>query len=506
MLTGEFFQAFFHAHTSVVLIVDAASGAIVNANPAAAIFYGYTQKELCTLNVQIFSGHAFDLLLPDFQESGQQRHIQHRLKGGELRDVTVFSSPVAYEGKRYLLLIVHDVTDYIALESELRLRTQVLDSLQATILAISSPHELSALLNLIVERAASLLGASSGGLYLTEASQKQVRCVVSYQTQEDFRGTVLAYGEGAAGHVAETGQPLVIDDYSVWAGRASVFDRGHPFQAVMSAPLLWQGNVTGVIHVLREGDGKNFTQKELDLLCAFADHAAVAVENSRLVKRLEEELHERKRIERELQAAKETLEAVNQELAEALQREQEYARTDGLTGILNRRYLFELVEREFDVACRYNAPLSMLIFDIDDFKQVNDHFGHAVGDVVLKRITKAVGEIIRAPDIFGRYGGDEFIIVMPQTRLAEAKPVARRMHAKIAETVVLAGEAQVSVRISIGISEIVLADSRVDTVEALFKRADEALYLTKKSGKNNTAAHSSSAPDAIALDEPPHNR
>jgi len=161
-------------------------------------------------------------------------------------------------------------------------RAEELTTLQATVLDISSPHPLLELLNLIVERAANLLGASSGGLYLTEPEHCRVRCLVSYKTKQDFTGTLLDYGVGAAGYVAETGKPIIIDDYRSWPNRASVYEPEQPFQAVMSAPMLWQGNVTGVIHLLRDDTSQKFTQEELNLLTLFANHAAVAVENARL--------------------------------------------------------------------------------------------------------------------------------------------------------------------------------------------------------------------------------
>lgn len=197
-------------------------------------------------------------------------------------------------GKVSNAIIQHiDITEYQQVEDNLRRRTNELTSLQETILDISSPHSLFELLNLIVERAANLLDAASGGLYLTEPEQRQVRCVVSYNTKNDYTGTLLNFGDGAAGYVAETGKPLIVDDYRKWTGRANVYEEEQPFQAVMSAPMLWQGKVSGVIHLLREDISKKFTPEEMNLLLLFANHAAVAVENARLFKLFDQELSER---------------------------------------------------------------------------------------------------------------------------------------------------------------------------------------------------------------------
>ena len=132
------------------------------------------------------------------------------------------------------------------------------------------------------QRAADLLEGASGGLYLCNPEQQQARCVVSYNTPDDYTGTVLAYGEGAAGTVAATGEALIIDDYQTWQGRARTFESAHPFSAVISAPMLWHGQVTGVIHVLQDTQKYKFTEEDLKLLTAFANQAAVVVENARL--------------------------------------------------------------------------------------------------------------------------------------------------------------------------------------------------------------------------------
>jgi PAS domain S-box-containing protein len=179
-------------------------------------------------------------------------------------------------------VIMVDITERKRAEETLNRHAEELTALQATVLDISSPHPLLELLNLIVERAANLIGASSGGMYLTEPEHRRVQCLISNKTKRDFTGTLLDYGVGAAGYVAETGKPIIIDDYRSWSGRADVYEDEQPFQAVMSAPLLWQGKVTGVIHLLRDDASQKFTQDELNLLLLFANHAAVAVENARL--------------------------------------------------------------------------------------------------------------------------------------------------------------------------------------------------------------------------------
>lgn len=191
-----------------------------------------------------------------------------------------------------------DITESKQTEMELEQRAAELSALQETVLNLTARHSLPDLLNLIVERAATLLNASNGMLYLVDTDTHTVRCVVSYNTHRDYTGTILRYGEGAAGKVAKTGKPMIIKNYSEWSGRAEEFENEEsPFQAVISAPMIWQGQVNGVLHVLRKDP---FTRSDLDQLSLFANHAAVAVENARLYEAAAQELDERKRAEQAL--------------------------------------------------------------------------------------------------------------------------------------------------------------------------------------------------------------
>ena len=165
-------------------------------------------------------------------------------------------------------------------------QAEELTALQATVLDITKPHDLPDLLQTIVERAAHLLNADSGGLYLCDPERQELRAEVSFNAPKNYTGVVLKYGEGAAGAVAQSGQPLLIDDYSTWSGRADAFADEKSLKAICSVPMFWGGQVTGVIHVLSTSEDKTFTQENLDLLTQFANHAAIAVENTRLLQQI----------------------------------------------------------------------------------------------------------------------------------------------------------------------------------------------------------------------------
>jgi diguanylate cyclase (GGDEF)-like protein len=162
------------------------------------------------------------------------------------------------------------------------------------------------------------------------------------------------------------------------------------------------------------------------------------------------------------------------------------ADTDDLTGIANKRYFRRQLPQEMERARVYSLPLALLMFDIDDFKAINDSFGHTVGDVVLSELCGAVRETLRPPDLFARFGGDEFAIILPHTDLGGACAVADRIMQKVRMLEIPADdEGIIRCSISLGIADYRSADS---TSSDVIRRADERLYDAKRAGKNRYSA------------------
>jgi diguanylate cyclase (GGDEF)-like protein len=158
------------------------------------------------------------------------------------------------------------------------------------------------------------------------------------------------------------------------------------------------------------------------------------------------------------------------------------ADTDDLTGIWNRRYFRRQLPQEIERARTFNVPLSLLLFDIDEFKQINDSFGHVIGDVVLSELCGAVRESLRPTDILARFGGDEFAVILPHTDVHGATRVAERILARITSlTIPTDEEGAIQCSVSIGIAEFHREDA---VANDLVRRADERLYLSKRHGKN----------------------
>jgi len=192
---------------------------------------------------------------------------------------------------------------------------------------------------------------------------------------------------------------------------------------------------------------------------------------------------ERKQKEEELRLAREELERANLDLKIAFEHEKRLAHTDSLTGINNRRHVLELAVHEFEVARRYMQPLSVIMFDLDHFKDVNDTFGHAIGDRMLQCVAKAARSQLRDVDLIGRYGGEEFVIILPVTSAHQAGLLAERIRAGVESLRVETDKGLASVTLSIGIAEMFHAP-RDGSVDDMIRRADEALYVAKKAGRN----------------------
>jgi|GEM_PF-2394886 len=326
-----------------------------------------------------------------------------------------------------------------------RRRIEELEALRATMKDILGELELDKLLSKIVERAASLMNADCWALGLFDEARSRIRIVTSRNVRVNRDSPELELGEGALGRAADTGQPLLIRDYQTWDGRSPTLEK-HSWHATMASPLLSGHDLVGAIALADSRKNRRFTPANIRLLTMFAQQAAIAVQNARLFNDV-----------------------------------QQLAITDPLTGLYNRRHFFELAKREVSRALRMNVPLSLLMLDVDYFKKVNDTFGHGIGDSVLCTIADMCSNRLRAVDLLGRYGGDEYIFVLPETDAEGARVVGNDLLKSIEQASIENDEQVVHVTISIGISTL---SSSVPNLERLLIRADEALYRAKEGGRN----------------------
>jgi diguanylate cyclase (GGDEF)-like protein len=219
-------------------------------------------------------------------------------------------------------------------------------------------------------------------------------------------------------------------------------------RSLIIVPLKLGKKITGIISA-QSYRADAFTEEDKETLELLAAHAVIALENAQLFSEV-----------------------------------QELAITDSLTRIYNRRQFFDLAEQEFDRSRRYTRPFSIIMFDIDFFKKVNDSYGHSVGDVVLQKIADICKHALRDVDIFARYGGEEFVILLPETTATEAELMAERLRQLIARTPMEISGIKINVTLSFGVVEI---DETCRDIEDLLDRSDQALYHSKRTGRNRVS-------------------
>ncbi len=216
-------------------------------------------------------------------------------------------------------------------------------------------------------------------------------------------------------------------------------------KTALCAPLKFRGKLIGAIVVANKDENKQFSSQLKRLLATFANQSVVAIENILLYKK-----------------------------------SQHLSITDGLTGVYNHRYFQDQLEIELSRAQRYDLNFGLIIFDLDNFKQINDTYGHLQGDAILKRVAVHIEKILRESDTIARYGGDEFVALLPETEKKDTIKVGERVR-KILEKD--NKEKEIEVHISLGVSAY--PDDGVYR-DDLVKKADKALYRAKESGKNRT--------------------
>ena len=183
------------------------------------------------------------------------------------------------------------------------------------------------------------------------------------------------------------------------------------------------------------------------------------------------------------------LEAKQKELSEANARLEQVAETDQMTQLYNRFYFFQVAQHFWEEAKRYRIPMVIMMIDIDDFKSINDTYGHLFGDFVLQQISNRLRASTRKSDILARFGGEELILLASNTDMATALGLAERLRAAVAEDPYEFGGHSARVTVSIGVSGTEIRD--FPNFESLLDSSDQALYESKRSGKNTVRAHRS---------------
>lgn len=245
--------------------------------------------------------------------------------------------------------------------------------------------------------------------------------------------------------VIQTGKPYIVGDTVKSHSRFGQDGPQEHIRSWLGVPLIVRGKTIGLL-AIDSAQINYFTQYHLKTVTTFADQVSIALENARLFEEV-----------------------------------QNLALTDALTGLYNRRGLFEIGHIEFTRSRRLEWPFSVIMIDIDHFKRVNDQYGHPAGDQVLQFMASKLSIVVRGTDIVGRYGGEEFAIFLSGSDGKAAMEMAERLRATIEKTLFFVEEDEIQITISLGIAEF---NKNSPNLETLVARADQALYVAKHKGRN----------------------
>ncbi len=267
-------------------------------------------------------------------------------------------------------------------------------------------------------------------------------------------------GQGVSGWVAGRGRPLVIADLTQEQNLLNVEMIPPRIRSFVAVPLRMQDNIVGVLNI-SHSQPNVFSAEDIQLLTILAGQAAITIERTEI-------LH--------------TLEML--------------AITDGLTQVYNHRYFQMRLEEELRRGRRYGQPVSLMLIDADDFKRINDQYGHVSGDEVLRDLAALLRRSVRETEIVARYGGEEFALILPQTGADQARIAAERVRANVeAHAFRSADEQPIRLTVSIGIATCPIHGK---TSAELVTQADNALYTVKQAGRNNLYMAAGAMPRPVA--------
>ena len=331
----------------------------------------------------------------------------------------------------------------------LRMTEKRLAILTDVVKTANSILEPSKVIELVMEKIRQLIPSEAWSLLMVDEESQELAFEAALGARgEDLSSYRLKMGEGVAGWVAEKGKPAIVNDTTRDRRFTARFDEWSQFatRSILCAPLVARGRTIGVLEIINKRDGR-FTQADLDLMLTLVEPCAIALENAIL-----------------------------------FQRTEQLTITDDLTKLFNSRYLNLYLSREIKRCKRHGIPLSIIFLDLDGFKGINDQYGHLAGSGTLTEVGSILAEGIRESDILARYGGDEFVAVLPETPASGALVIAERLRCSIEENHFLKSLG-LAARISASFGIASYPDHAL-TPEALIQKADQAMYRVKERDKN----------------------
>jgi diguanylate cyclase (GGDEF)-like protein len=466
-----------------------ALGIIFNGSTVAVLKYDPVAREYKTFEafgkkifeMADFSGNEKNPLLKKAVEEGKPYFTQDLLeivKGGfpeecnllhlfplgkpeKSRSILIFlDTPLSNEDIQLIDLFINQAS--IILDNQLlteTLRNYRKDSKTLTEFShtLSSALDTEELFKTIVDQTTSILHAEKGSLMLLDEESGDLKIkTIKGMNPKIVQGYRIQTGEGIAGKVLEEGLPLAVQNMETDSRILLPKRARYKTSSFISVPIKLNHRTIGVINVADKITEPVFSDKDLQIALTISGYASMAIERSEFYRRSEEF--------------------------------RQISITDPLSGLLNRRYFQERLAEEMERSKRHKLPLSLIIMDIDNFKNFNDLHGHLAGDEAIRLVGLSLRNNIRTIDVAARYGGEEFTVILPQTTKADATQIAQRVCMEIEKNALIATEQNRTSGITVSLGLATFPED-AESLEDLFKHADRALYSAKASGKNRVVVY-----------------
>lgn len=366
----------------------------------------------------------------------------------------ILYSPSGKEMASYAARLLNEQISGSSVVNQLALAKKELSFYEEINKVLTSAVEINEILVMIMKKVKELTKAEAWSILMVD---EETGDLVFEKTEGKARKKIKKFrlkpGEGIAGWVAKAGTAALVPDVKKDKRFSSKVDIETHFntKSLMCVPIKSKDQTMAVLEVINKTTGEAFTKDDLDLLMRLVNQAALALERASLYQKMEE-----------------------------------LVITDDLTKLFNTRYLNRTIETEVIRSNRYHTSLSLIFMDIDYFKHINDNYGHLVGSKVLVEMGQLLINQLRTIDIVARYGGDEFVIVLPQTSPADAVRIAERIRKAVEQNQFLKSEGY-SLRMTSSFGVASYPES-AKTKEDLLRVADEAMYKVKHTTRNGVFA------------------
>ena len=447
----QYYQQIIEASLGGIIVVDA-DGKILLVNKIVEGMFGYSREEFLNMNVEQLVPERFRAKHPEYRAMfhkdpkvrslGVGRDLFGLRKDGGEVPVEIGLNPIEAESGKIVLASIVDITERKIAEGKIQLEKRKLEEVLDLEQGLNTIFDANKLFDFIVEKTANILEADRCSLMLIDKHTDNLVVKGCRGLEKSFVIADHSINENfIARFVWIQCTPVLVKDIEVDPRFSRKNRLSYKGKSFICTPIKLGDDIIGVINVADKNSGADiFSEIDLKIIIMIAHHVAIAIENASLYKELNY-----------------------------------LTITDPLTSMYNFRHFAKSLDREIERIKRHEGNLCLFLIDVDDFKSYNDTFGHLAGDLLLKSISEVFKDGLRKIDIACRYAGDEFVVILLETNISQAKIVAKKIIQAVGQL-----SLKRPVTISIGIAACKKNMDRSDLVQ----KADVALYKAKKNGKN----------------------